>query len=204
MDLPVNAASLPDGFSLSPITPDIEARISDISYPKDCPLPLRELRYLTVLHVGFDGLIHQGELVIHQEIAGVILEIFYQLYQSGYPIEKIRLIDEYNADDEASMADNNTSAFCWRNITGTDTVSLHGYGLAIDINPLYNPYVCNEIVSPSVSPYDREAGMVFSPYFMTDDDLCVRLFKSYGFIWGGDWSSPKDYQHFEYGKTAAR
>lgn len=196
--------AFPLGFSLSPITPDIESRIRGRSYPEDCPVPLDELRYLTVLHVGFDGKTHCGELIVNREIAQVVLRIFCLLYEANYPIEQIRLIDEYGADDEASMAANNSSAFCFRLIAGTDTLSIHSYGLAIDINPLYNPYVRRETVSPSSSPYDKETGTVLSPYFMTEDDLCVRLFKANGFDWGGDWDSPKDYQHFEYRKTAAR
>ena len=140
----------------------------------------------------------------YKELADIIPTIFYRLYDMRYPIEKIQLIDEYGADDEISMAANNTSAFCFRPIAGTDTLSLHSYGLAIDINPLYNPYVYREVVSPAASPYDRETGTVPSPYFMTEEDSCVRLFKENGFDWGGDWDSPKDYQHFEYRKTAAR
>ena len=186
------------GFSISPITEEIKARILGISYPEGCPVPLDSLRYLTVLHTGFDGQTHQGELIVHQQIAETVLEIFLKLYLAGYPIEKIVLMDEYNADDEASMADNNTSAFCYRSVAGTDILSAHSYGLAVDINPLYNPCVSGETVSPAAALYDRESGSVFSPYFMTAGDYCVQLFLSRGFTWGGDWESPTDYQHFEY------
>ena len=191
-----------NGFSISEITPEIEARIRGCSYPEDCPVPLSSLRYLTVLHIGFDGLIHRGELIVNEQISEIILDIFYRLYLANYPIEKIILIDHYSAEDEASMEDNNTSAFCYRTIAGTDVLSAYSYGLAVDINPLYNPYISGEDVSPSTSPYDREAGTVPSPYFMTEDDYCVRLFLSYGFSWGGDWTSPTDYQHFEYAEGA--
>ena len=193
-----SAFEYPSGFSISPITSDIFSRIYGHSYPQDCPVPLNSLRYLTVLHTGFDGLTHQGELIVNEQIAGLILGIFCRLYEAGYPIEKISLIDNYSADDQASMTDNNTSAFCYRSIAGTDTLSLHSYGLAIDINPLYNPYIYGNTISPAASPYDREAGTVSSPYFMTEADYCVQLFLSLGFTWGGSWDTPKDYQHFEY------
>jgi len=202
--LPTSILPYPDGFSISSITPDIKTRIIGRSYREDCPVSLNDLRYVTILHIGFDGLTHQGELIVHKEIADIILTIFAHLYDIEYPLEKMQLIDEYEADDNASMASNNTSAFCFRPIAGTHTLSLHSYGLAIDINPLYNPYIHRETISPASSPYDKDTGTVPSPYFMTGEDPCVRLFKSYGFVWGGDWDSPKDYQHFEYRKTAAQ
>lgn len=194
----------PDSFASSPITPEIASRIRGISYPENCPIPLSSLRYLTVLHIGFDGRTHEGELIVHEQIAQTVLEIFYKLYLAEYPIEKIRLIDEYAADDEASMADNNTSAFCYRTIAGTDSLSVHSYGLAVDINPLYNPYVNGGTVSPTTCVYDRKAGVVPSPHFMTEGDYCVQLFLSYGFTWGGNWQDPTDYQHFEIKFEAAR
>ncbi len=194
------AASAP-GFSVSPITDEIASRIYGVSYPPDCTVPMDSLCYLTVLHVGFDGLTHTGELIAHEQIADRLLEIFYRLYQAGYPIEKMVLIDTYNADDEASMADNNTSAFCYRFVAGTDILSAHSYGLAVDINPLYNPWVSEETVLPADSPYRGGQDGETSPYFMTDQDYCVRLFLSYGFTWGGSWASPKDYQHFEYANS---
>lgn len=191
------AVSAP-GFSVSPITDEIASRIYGLSYPPDCTVPMDSLRYLTVLHVGFDGLTHTGELIVHEQIADRILELFYRLYLAGYPIEKMILIDTYNADDEASMADNNTSAFCYRFVAGTDILSAHSYGLAVDINPLYNPWVSEDTILPAASPYDGNPDGEASPHFMTEQDYCVRLFLSYGFSWGGNWSSPKDYQHFEY------
>ncbi len=194
---------LPNGFTSSPITPEIEARIRGISYPENCPVPLSSLRYLTVLHIGFDGQTHVGELIVHEQIARPVLEIFHKLYLANYPIEKIRLIDDYNANDEASMTDNNTSAFCCRPIAGTATLSLHSYGLAVDINPLYNPYVNGDLIAPATSAYDRETGTVLSPHFMTEENYCVKLFQAYGFTWGGEWNGLKDYQHFEYNRTVS-
>ena len=123
-----------------------------------------------------------------------------QLYEANYPIERIRLVDEYDADDERSMEDNNSSSFNFRFISHTTRVSKHGLGLAVDINTLYNPYTKTvdgeRIVEPVTGePYlDREADF---PYKIDHDDLCFKLFTEHGFEWGGDWEDRKDYQHFE-------
>ena len=132
------------GFYCTALTEDTKARITGSSYP-DTQEPLQisyeELSYVHVLHYDFEGQIQEGELICNQAVAQDLVEIFYELYESQYPIEKIRLIDEYSADDEASMADNNTSCFNYRTVPGSTKLSNHSYGFAIDINPLYNPYV---------------------------------------------------------------
>ncbi len=190
-------------FYYTNLTEDIKARITGGSYP-DTEEPLQisyeELRYVHVLHYDFEGTIQQGELICNQAIAQDLVDIFYELYESQYPIERICLIDEYGADDEASMADNNTSCFNYRPVSGTAKLSNHAYGCAIDINPLYNPYVRTrggkELVSPdNAVPYaDRSADF---PYKIDQNDLCYRLFAEHGFTWGGAWKNSKDYQHFE-------
>ncbi|MDE6053304.1 MAG: M15 family metallopeptidase [Lachnospiraceae bacterium] len=173
------------------------------SYP-DTEEPLQisyeDLAYVHVLHYDFQAQIQEGELICNQLIAQDLVDIFYELYESQYPIEKIRLIDEYDADDEASMADNNTSCFNYRTVPGQTKLSNHSYGCAIDINPLYNPYVRTrngiELISPdNAVPYaDRSADF---PYKIDKNDLCYRIFTEHGFRWGGAWNSSKDYQHFE-------
>lgn len=132
-----------------------------------------------------------------KKIARDTLEIFRQLYLADYSIERVELIDNYGANDEASMTANNTSAFCFRTIRNSKTLSNHALGLAIDINPLYNPYVRGNYVEPAAGrPYaDRTAE---NPYKLDKNDLCVRLFTEHGFTWGGAWNgSTKDYQHFD-------
>ena len=106
------------------------------SYKADCTLPRENLRYIHVLHVGFDNQVHEGELVVNKDIADDVLEIFKELYESGYQIEKVKLVDEYDADDEASMSDNNSSAFNFRFISHTTKISKHGMGMAVDINTI--------------------------------------------------------------------
>lgn len=191
------------GFYCTALTEDIKARITGSSYP-DTQEPLQisyeELSYVHVLHYDFEGQIQEGELICNQAVAQDLVEIFYELYESQYPIEKIRLIDEYSADDEASMADNNTSCFNYRTVPGSTKLSNHSYGFAIDINPLYNPYVRTrdgkELISPdNAVPYaDRSADF---PHKIDRNDLCYRIFIEHGFTWGGSWNSSKDYQHFE-------
>lgn len=170
------------------------------SYKEDCTVPRSDLRYLLILHCNFEGQAQVGEMVVNKSIASDVLEIMEQLFIESYPIEKVRLIDYYDADDECSMADNNTSCFNWRTISGLYKVSKHALGMAIDINPLYNPYYKfvsgKEIVQPvEAEEYvDRMSGY---PYQIEEDDICYNLFVSHGFIWGGSWKSARDYQHFE-------
>lgn len=183
-------------FFYSAISDEVFARMEGNSFGEGCVVSREELRYVRVLHTGFDGEAHIGELVVNQAIADEIVDIFYGLYQNSYPIEKMLLIDEYDGDDELSMEDNNTSCFNFRPVSGTSSLSRHAYGMAIDINPLYNPYVTASGYQPSnaVDYLDRSADI---PYKIDEDDLCYQLFTKYGFTWGGSWNSVKDYQHFE-------
>lgn len=183
-------------FYEEPIPDQVFTRMEGISYREGCPVSREELRYVRVLHVGFDGKTHVGELVCHQDLAQDLVEIFKTLYQEGYPIEKMHLIDDYGGDDEASMEDNNTSCFNFRPVSGTSTLSQHAYGRAIDINPLYNPYVTSSGYEPAnAGAYvDRTAE---NPYAIDSSDLCYQLFADRGYTWGGYWQSVQDYQHFE-------
>ncbi len=183
-------------FSVNRIPDDVFSRMKGKSFADDCTLSRDELRYLNLLHRGFDGKIKKGELVVHESIAGEILSIIKTLYEADYPIEKMRLIDDYDADDLRSMGDNNSSAFCFRVIANTDILSYHGRGLAIDINPLYNPYITEiEFTPVNGEPYlDRTRDF---PYKIDHSDLCYQLFTQHGYEWGGDWTHSKDYQHFQ-------
>lgn len=193
-----------DLFFAQEIPEEIFARMDGVSYVENDNISLEDLRYLRLLYVGFDEQTHVGELVVHESIADTILEIFHDLYENGYQIEKMRLIDDYGGDDHASLLDNNTSAFNYRVVEGSEKLSRHAYGLAIDINPFYNPYVTYpggvEHISPEGSePYaDREAD--FPHKIGKDGDLCWQLFSEHGFTWGGDWKNLKDYQHFQISK----
>ncbi len=192
------------GFSYEPLDDTIKARITGISYPETgCTVPYEDLCYVRVTYLDFDGKEQDGELICNKEIAQDMVEIFYELYQNDYQIEEIRLIDEYDGDDTLSMMENNTSCFNYRVVDGTTSLSKHAYGLAIDINPFYNPYVVfnkngtgETYISPAGSEIYADRSQSFA-YKIDESDLCYRLFKEHGFTWGGDWNSCKDYQHFQ-------
>lgn len=182
------------------IPEEVKLRINGKSYGEDCTIPYEELRYVRVLHWGFDKKTHLGEMIVNKAIAQDVVDIFKELYEIKYPIEKMVLVDEYDADDNKSMADNNTSAFNFRMIDGTDKISQHGYGVAIDINPLYNPYVRKVNKKTVVTPKNGKKYADRSldcEYYIQKDDPCYKAFISRGFTWGGEWKSSKDYQHFE-------
>lgn len=197
---------LSDGFFYEPITPEIEARIRGVSYPEDdsdIAITLDELSYVNVLYNDFDGGVSRGELICNDSIAQDLVEIFEELYRCGYQFERISLIDEYGGDDTLSMEHNNTSCFNYRVVDGTDNLSKHAYGLAIDINPYYNPYVVfnkdgtgETYISPKGSEVYTDRSKDF-PYKIDENDLCYKLFIERGFTWGGNWNSSKDYQHFQ-------
>ena len=187
-------------FTINEIDDEIFARIKGKSYRADCTVPIEELRCLKVLHKDLNGAVHDGELICNVKIADALIDIFQKLFAADYPIEKIRLIDEYNADDELSMRDNNSSCFNFRYVSHTTRISKHGYGLAVDINPLYNPYIKFVDGVKSVEPInaaayeDRKKNY---PYKIVEGDLCHKLFAEHGFLWGGNcWDDALDYQHF--------
>ncbi len=187
-------------FYYEEITEEIKARIAGKSYGDTCDVPYEELRYVKVLHWGFDGVTHTGELIVNKSIAEDILEIFKELFELEYPIERMVLVDEYDADDNASMAANNSSAFNYRKVDGTDRVSLHSYGIAIDINPLYNPYVREvdgETIVTPVNGAEYEDRSLECSYYINKGDPCYQIFTEHGFTWGGEWKNSKDYQHFQ-------
>lgn len=189
-----------NSFYISEIPNEIFTLMQGKSYKDNCTVPYEDLRYIHILHKDFEGNTKEGELVVNRLIAEDILEIFRELYNQNYPIEKVKLVDEYNADDEASMSDNNSSAFNFRFISYTTTISKHGLGLAIDINTLYNPYVKTVNGALNIEPANATEYVDRDKEFehkIDHNDLCYRLFTEHGFEWGGDWSSAKDYQHFE-------
>ena len=160
-----------------------------------------ELDTLKVQHVDFEGKTQQGILICNKAIAADLREIFAELYKAKYPIERIRPISEYGNDDERSMQANNTSCYCYRTVEGTTKLSKHAQGLAVDVNPLYNPCVRRRkdgtlLIQPTTGkPYvDRSRQF---KYKITRQDLCYQLFTQRGFRWGGSWKTIKDYQHFE-------
>lgn len=188
-------------FSCRPIPDEIFALMQGRSFKADCTTPRESLRYLTCLHRDLKGHAYVGEMVLHESIAEKVLTILRRLYEAAYPIERMRLIDYYEADDERSMRDNNSSGFNFRLVSHTTRVSKHGLGVAVDINSLYNPY--HKILEDGTEVIEPLTGAIYLdrskdfPYKLEKGDLCYRLFTGQGFVWGGDWDNRKDYQHFE-------
>ncbi|RLB58139.1 MAG: hypothetical protein DRI34_05755 [Deltaproteobacteria bacterium] len=172
-------------------------RMKSCSWRPGCPVGLDELVLLRLSHWGLDGRVHTGELVVHRRLAGEIGDIFRDLFAARFPIEKMRLIEDYRGSDDASMADDNTSAFnCRRSASNRRVFSRHAWGAAIDINPLRNPYVSGRRVLPpgGRSWLDRSRPR---PGMIVHGDAVWRAFTSRGWRWGGDFRHLKDFQHFE-------
>ena len=146
---------------------------------------------IDVVYWGFDGELHQGWVVADARVVNDLLLVFSQMFLLEFPMESVIPICEFGWDDDVSMECNNTSAFNYRCVPGTERLSNHSYGLAIDINPVQNPYYAGGRVSPEGAFYDASV-----PGTLYDGHPVVILFKSLGWRWGGDWSEP-DYQHFD-------
>ncbi len=188
--------------SISPITPEIKKRmIKGNSWREGCPVALKDLRYLRIQHIGFNGEEMMGEIIVHKEVSAEVTEIFEALYDVGYPIKKMRLVSDYKGSDWQSIESDNTSAFNCRLATGSKKWSKHSYGKAIDINPIENPYISRKgYISHKASATYRKRVHQKSSYadkaVLLKNDKAVQIFKKYGWKWGGDWSGVKDYQHF--------
>ena len=202
---PSAASPSPTAPSPSTTAPPAPANVAPVtaaelgeSWRPGCPVEPAQLRRVEINYLGLDGHTRRGELIVHQDLVAEVIEIFGQLRQLRYPIDKMRTVDHYpRADDELSMEDNNTSAFNCRDIPGTGRWSLHAYGRAIDLNPLLNPYIddTGAFQPKNAGPYlDRS---LTDPGLLRDGDPAVRIFTDHGWRWGGYWRTPKDYQHFE-------
>ena len=172
-----------EGFTAEELPDEVIERIKGVSYKENPYVKLGDLAYLRVRYYDFEHKVQSGELIVARKLAEEVLDIFYELFEGGYEIEKIKLVDEYDADDEMSMADNNSSAFNYRVVADTNTISAHSYGRAIDINPLIN----------ATEYADRDKAF---DHKIDRTDLCYCIFRRHGWKWGGDWNNSKDYQHF--------
>ena len=207
----IDAQNLDVYFTSSELTEVQKEAMNGKSYIENPDISYDDLRYIKVLHYNFRHQIQVGELVVNQAIAEECRQIFMELFQEEYEINSMYLIDRYYEKDQArngeqvdisSINDDNTSAFHYRKIAGTEVLSNHAYGMAIDINPLENPYVKEADLQQTVaSPYkdynsykDRSAQLT---HMISKEDACYRIFKAHGFQWGGEWNGNKDYQHFE-------
>ncbi len=197
------AASTPAITSAAGEFPAFASSVSSVtegrlgaSYRQGCPVGPEALSLLRLAYVGFDGMPATGELIVATEIVGDVVEIFAELYAQRFPIRSMATIEAFGADDDASMAADNTSAFNCRPVTGGQGWSLHSYGVAIDVNPRENPYVSGDLVLPPEGRdhLDRDSP---APGMIRAGDPVLSAFTAHGFTWGGSWTDPVDYQHFE-------
>jgi len=170
-------------------------RMTGVSWRPGCPIGLSELRLLTLSYWGFDHEVHRGQLIVNRSAARALTRAFALLFAARYPIRQMRPVDVFGGSDERSMRADNTSAFNCRRVRGTTSWSEHAYGLAVDLNPFENPEVQGGAVDPpgAAAWADRSRR---SPAVIRHGDAVWRAFISVGWHWGGDWASPKDYQHF--------
>ena len=188
-------------FAAEPIPDGVWARMQGKTYKENPYIGRDDLRHVRALHWDYDNQMHVGEMIVNKQIAECVARILRQLFDAKYPIQRMLLPDVYDADDETQMRDNNSSSFCYRAIAGSSKLSKHARGLAIDINTLYNPYYKDRddgtrFIQPATAADYCDRSWDFL-YKIDHDDLCFRLFTEAGFEWGGDWTSCKDFQHFE-------
>ncbi|MEI2699183.1 MAG: M15 family metallopeptidase [Microthrixaceae bacterium] len=181
-------------WSASPISDEIASRMTPTSWRPGCPVQLSSLRYLRLSFMGFDGAEHLGELVVHERDVTAVAIAFKLMWDDGFRIERMQLVDDFGGDDAASMAANNTSAFNCRRVSGGSQWSEHAYGRAIDINPVQNPWVSGSQVEPATGAafsnrHDVRTGM------LVEGGPAVAAFDRIAWGWGGRWSSVRDYQH---------
>lgn len=179
----------------STILPVTEERLG-ASYRPGCPVPPEGLRLVRLSFITFDGASAAGELVLASDVVDDVVAIFAELYEKRFPIRSMVTVEAFGADDDASMAVDNTSAFNCRPITGGGGWSLHSYGIAIDLNPRENPYVSGDTILPPEGRAYLDRGNAV-PGMVVAGDPVVSAFAAQGWRWGGYWTDPLDYQHFE-------
>lgn len=162
--------------------------------PREIKDIFEKLTLLEIVYLSFDGKYHQGQIVIDKELEEDVIDFFNFTVEQNFPINKmVPVADEnINFKDDESMRLNNCSGFNPRNIAGTDRPSKHAYGRAIDLNPVQNPFIKNNVIEPKGAVYD-----VNVPGTLTGDSAIVKFLKDRGWIWGGDYNELKDYHHFE-------
>jgi hypothetical protein len=167
----------------------LEESLAGIEFPPDIR---HNLVLLNLEYWGFDEAWHTGQMIVHRDLAGQVRAIFEEIAALRFPIARMVPVFAYAWSDDASMADNNSSAFNYRLVVGKPRLSHHAYGRAIDLNPVQNPYVNGDLVLPPGAVYDPAA-----PGTLIADGLVVCAFEKRGWGWGGRWTAFKDWHHFE-------
>jgi len=186
--------------SIVPIPADLAAQMRGTTWHAGCPVSISGLRLLTLSYWGLDGTVHEGPMVVNATVASKVVWVFRQLFAARFPIQEMALSTTYDPNANPNTKTDITASFNCRPILtpsgpGT-TFSMHASGLAIDINPLLNPFVASDgaVLNRYTRPYvDRTQAV---PGMIHAGDVVVRAFEHIGWGWGGDWSSGKDYMHF--------
>ncbi len=186
---------------ISPVPALVEADMLGKTWEPGCPVPMADLRLLRFNYLGFTDEIKRGRMVVHEDVATDVLSVFEQLFEARFPFKHVELSSRWRPNGPVDTTRSKTAAFNCRpalnpDLTPTGTWSEHAYGLAIDINPLQNPYVAPDgtVQRPAAEVYlDRTRDL---PGMIHDGDLVVRAFAGIGWEWGGHWSGSKDYMHF--------
>jgi hypothetical protein len=189
--------------TVKPLPAPLRAEISGRSWHPGCPVPLSGLRVLTVSYWGFDHHPHLGQMVVNANAAQPLARVFRRLYQLRFPVRHMSVRYTYGGPGTPRPRDGDfTASFSCRQAvpspctggTGTGSWSEHAYGLAVDLNPVENPYVgCGMTRDKTALSYVNRSrlrrGMV--------TPAVVEAFHSIGWGWGGGWlGSTKDYMHF--------
>lgn len=184
----------PGGYqsSVVPVPPDVLARST---WQPGCPVAAGELRYLTMSFLGFDGLPHTGEMIVHADMAAEVVGVFGELFAARFPIEEMRVVAAAELDLAPTGDGNNTTSFVCRAARGQSRWSAHAYALAIDVNPFCNPYVSGDLVLPELASAYLDRGRA-RPGMVAEGGPVVAAFDSIGWAWGGRWSQPLDIMHF--------
>jgi hypothetical protein len=187
--------------SIARVPDEVRARMTNQSWRDDprCPR-FEQLAYLEVAHVTFAGEVARGELVVAAALAPRAVELFRRLYALGFPIRQMKLVDDFGADDDASMAADNCSAFNFRVIAGTELLSQHALGRAIDINPVENPWRRPDRVLPPAGEQFVDRAHVRPGMFVRPGPVVATL-DELGWEWGGDWRHAFDDHHLVWSRA---
>ncbi|HEY2958005.1 MAG TPA: M15 family metallopeptidase [Actinomycetota bacterium] len=180
--------------TVGPIDAATRARMGSTWSP-GCPVPLADLRYLTVSFRGFDGRPHTGELVVNRRVAGQVVGVFAKLYRARFPIEEMRLVTTADLHAHPTGDGDNTAAFVCRTARKQTRWSAHAYGLAVDVDPFQNPYQRGDLVLPELASAYLDRTRPW-PGMIRPGDVVTRAFAAVGWTWGGSWHSPVDRMHF--------
>jgi hypothetical protein len=188
------------GRIVSPLPRTLAREMRGTTWKPGCPVPLRDLALLRFGYVGFDGEMERGPMVVNRAVAEDVLGVFHTLFRARFPIRHVALAREFHPNADPDTRSSVTASFSCRPIVTPagpgERYSMHAYGLAVDVNPLQNPYVAEDGFTRNrfARPYrDRSQDL---PGMIHEGDVVVRAFASIGWGWGGDWTGGKDYMHF--------